>query len=154
MLWADIYRTLTSKTAEYTLFSSVYGNFSKTDHKLYANKLGSLEEMHKFQYSVCQDWVKIQTIWTDWLVKFSLYLKILNKWQHKPPSKQKSVQDWKALQRNSTKCIKKNYTYPAQAITKYWRGGDNPKFILQGHHYPDTWTRQSTNITKNKNRKL
>ena len=27
-------------------------------------------------------------------------------------------------------------------IPKSWKGGNTPKFILQGHHYPDTKTRQ------------
>ena len=36
-----------------------------------------------------------------------------------------------------------------QSTPKYWRGGNIPKFILQGHHYSDT----KTEGTKKKKKK-
>ena len=48
-----------------------------------------------------------------------------------------------ASQANSIKHLeKKANTYPSQTLPKYSRGRNTPKFILQGHHHPDTKTRQ------------
>ena len=33
-------------------------------------------------------------------------------------------------------------TYPSQTLPKYSRGRKTPKFILRGHHHPNTKTRQ------------
>ena len=47
-----------------------------------------------------------------------------------------------ASQVNSIKHYGKANTYPSQTLRKYSRGRNTPKLILQGHHHPDTKTRQ------------
>ena len=51
--------------------------------------------------------------------------------------------------------FREELTHPSQTLTKNCRGKNTPKLILQGHHHPDTKTRQryykkrklQTNIT-------
>ena len=56
-------------------------------------------------------------------------------------------QDRTASQGNSTKHIKKELIPNLPNLLQKTRGWDTPKFILQGHHYPDTKTKD---ITKEK----
>ena len=42
-------------------------------------------------------------------------------------------------------------TYPSQTLPKNCRGKNTPQLVLQGHHHPDTKTRQG--ITKKENYK-
>ena len=47
-----------------------------------------------------------------------------------------------ASQENSINIQRRANTYPSQTLPKYSRGRNTPKLILQGHHHPDTKTRQ------------
>ena len=52
------------------------------------------------------------------------------------PSLQIKVQDWTASLQNSTKHIYiRTYINLSQTIPDNWRGGNTPKFILQGYYY-------------------
>ena len=43
---------------------------------------------------------------------------------------------------NSIKHLGRANTCPSQTLPKYSRGRNTPKLLLQGHHHPDTKTRQ------------
>ena len=47
-----------------------------------------------------------------------------------------------ASQVNLSNIQRRANTYPTQTLPKYSRGRNTPKLILQGHHHPDSKTRQ------------
>ena len=47
-----------------------------------------------------------------------------------------------ASQVNSIKHLERASTHPSQTLPKNCRGKNTPKLLLQGHHHPDTKTRQ------------
>ena len=65
-------------------------------------------------------------------------------------SQETKAQDQMAWHENSIKHLEKSHCYPSKALLKNWRGRNTSKFILQGHHHPDSKTRQR----QHKKRKL
>ena len=55
---------------------------------------------------------------------------------------QTEVQDQLPSQANCIKHLRRGNTYPSEMPSVNCRGRNTPKLILQGHHHPDTKTRQ------------
>ena len=47
-----------------------------------------------------------------------------------------------ASQENLSNIERRANAYPSKTLSKNCRGRNTPKFILQGHHHPDTKNRQ------------
>ena len=64
---------------------------------------------------------------------------VIKKKKNLPKTK---AQDQTASQENSIKHLEKSYAYPSKTLSKNCRGRNTSKLIQQGHHHPDTKTRQ------------
>ena len=103
-------------------------------NELYGNKMDNLEEMDRFLEKFSLPRLN-QEVWTTQLqaLKLKLWSKI---------SPKAKAQDQMASQENCIKYSEKSNAYPSKTLSKNHRGGNTFKLILQGHHHPDTKTRQ------------
>ena len=62
--------------------------------------------------------------------------------KRKKNSQKTKVQGQMASQINSIKHSEMSYIYPSQTLSKSWKGRNNFKLILQGHHHSDTKIRK------------
>ena len=115
----------------------------KDYYELYANKINNLEEMDRFLEKfnlprLNQEEIEIRNNPIT-STEIEAVLKNLPK---------NKSQDQVLSQENSIKHSEKSYAYPSKTFSKNCRGRNT--FILQGHHHPDTKTRQR----QHKKRKL